>query len=77
MRDWIKFITILYEKTLKESMMDKKINQREADHLKQIYNHYTDRREKFMNSTKFKFEDIFGDVISKASISPELNLIIF
>ena len=24
-----------------------------------------------MNSTKFRVEDIFGDVISKASISPE------
>ena len=24
-----------------------------------------------MNSTKFKVEDIFGDVISKDSISPE------
>ena len=24
-----------------------------------------------MNSTKFKVEDIFGDVISKVSISPE------
>ena len=38
--------------------------------LKQIYNHYIDKREKFMVSTKFKVEDIFGDVISKDSISP-------
>ena len=71
LRDWINFITILYEKTLKESMIDKKIDEKEADQLKQIYNHYVDEREEFMNSTIFKVEDIFGDVISKDSVSPE------
>ena len=71
LRDWINFITILYEKTLKESMVDKKIDQKEAEQLKQIYNHYVDKRKEIMDSTKFKVEDIFGDVISKDSISPE------
>ena len=36
LRDWINVITLLYEKTLKESMIDKKIDQREAEQLKQI-----------------------------------------
>ena len=36
LRDWINVITLLYEKTLKESMIDKKIDQKEADQLKQI-----------------------------------------
>ena len=35
-RDWISGITLLYEKTLKESMIDRKINQKEAEQLKQI-----------------------------------------
>ena len=39
LRDWINVITLLYEKTLEESMIDKIINQKEADQLKQIYNH--------------------------------------
>ena len=39
LRDWIKVITILYEKTLKESMIDKKTDQKEAEQLKLIYNH--------------------------------------
>ena len=39
LRDWINVITLLYEKTLKESMIDKKIDQKEAEQLKQIYNH--------------------------------------
>ena len=71
LRDWINFVTILYEKTLKESMIFKKIHQKEAEQLKQIYNHYFIKREEIKNSTKFKVEDIIGDVISKDSISPE------
>ena len=71
LRDWINFIIILYEKALKESMVDKKIDQKEVDQLKQIYNHYVDKRIEIMNSTNFKVEDFFGNVISKDSISPE------
>ena len=71
LRDWIKFITILYEKTLNQSMIDKKIDEKEALELKKIYNHYIDKRKEIMDSTKFKFEDIFGEIISKDSISPE------
>ena len=52
-------------------MIDKKIDEKEAQELKKIYNHYIDKRKEIMNSTKFKVEDIFGDVISKDSISPE------
>ena len=71
LRDWINFITILYEKTLNQSMIDKKIDEKEAVELKKIYNHYVDKRKEIMDSTKFKVEDIFGDVISKDSISLE------
>ena len=71
LRDWINFITILYEKTLNQSIIDKKIDEKEAQELKKNYNHYLDKRKEIENSTKFKVEDIFGDVISKDSISPE------
>ena len=71
LRVWINFITILYEKTLKQSMIDKKIDEKEAQELKKIYNHDVDKRKEITDSTKFKVEDIFGDVISKDSISPE------
>ena len=69
--DWINVFTLLYEKMLKESMIDKKIDRKESEKLKQIYNHYIDKRKEIMNSTKFKVEDVFGDVISKDSVSPE------
>ena len=52
-------------------MIDKKIDEKEALELKKIYNHYLDKRKQIMDSTKYKVEDISGDVISKDSISPE------
>ena len=51
-------------------MINKKTDEKEALELKNIYNHYLDKRKQIMDSTKFKV-DIFGDVISKDSISPE------
>ena len=47
------------------------MDREEAEQSKQIYNHYIEKREKIMTSTKFSFEDVFGDVISKDSISTE------
>ena len=71
LRDWINVITLLYEKTLKESMIDKKIDQKEADQLKQIYNHYVDKKSEIMKNTSFKVEDVFNDIIHKDTISQE------
>ena len=69
LRDWINVITLLYEKTLKESMIDKIFDQKEAEHLKQIYNHYIDKKSEIMRNTSFKVEYVFGDVISKDNVS--------
>ena len=52
-------------------MIDKEIDEKEAQELKKIYNHYLDKRKEIMNSTKFRVKDIFGDVISKDTISSE------
>ena len=71
LRDWINVITLLCEKTLKESMIDKKINEKESEQLKQIYNHYVDKKSEIMKNTQFKVEDVFTDVISKDTISTE------
>ena len=71
LRDWINVITLLYEKTLKESMIDKVINQKEADQLKQIYNHNVDKKSEIMKNTSFRVEDIFNDVINKDTMSQE------
>ena len=62
--DWINVITLLYEKTLKTSMVDEKIDEKEAQELKKIYNQYFDEGSEIKKNT-FKVEVIFGDVISK------------
>ena len=62
---------MLYEKTLKTSMVDKKIDIKESEELKKIYNHYLDKRKEIMKNTQWKVEDIFGDVISKDKFSLE------
>ena len=71
LRDWVNVMTLLYEKTLKESMIDKKINEKESQELKKIYNHYIDKTSEIMKNTCFKVEDVFGDVISKDNFSQE------
>ena len=50
---------------MKESMIDKKIDQKEAEQLKQIYNHYLDKKSEIMKNNQFKVEDIFTDVLIK------------
>ena len=70
-RDWINVITLLDEKTLKQSMVRKKNDEKEAEHLKQIYNSYIDKRKESMKNTQIKVEDVFGDVISKDNFSQQ------
>ena len=71
LRDWINVITLLYEKTLKQSMIDKKIDEKEAQQLKQIYNHYSDKKSETMKNNQFKVEDVFTDIVPKDTISTE------
>ena len=71
LRDWIIVITLFFEKTLKQSMIDKKIDEKEAQELKKIYNHYIDKRSEIMKNTQFKVEDVFGDIINKDNFSQE------
>ena len=52
-------------------MVDKKIDQKEAEQLKKIYTHYIDERSEIMKNTHFKVEEDFGDVISKDNFTPE------
>ena len=52
-------------------MVDKKIDEKEAEELKKIYNHYLDKRKEIMKNISFKLEDVFGDVLSKDIFSQE------
>ena len=70
LRDWIDVITLIYEETLKSSMVDKKFDEKKAQELKKIYNHCIDKRSKIMKNTSFKV-DVFDDVISKDNFRQE------
>ena len=72
LRDWIVLLSLLYEKTLKESVIDEKHDVNEAEEIKKVYNHYLNKRTEKMKNTQIKVEDVFGNVISKNSISPKL-----
>ena len=50
-------------------MIDKKIDEKESQQLKQIFNHYIDKKSEIMKNTQFKVEDVFTDFISKDTIS--------
>ena len=51
--------------------MIKKIDQKEAEELKKIYNHHIDKRSELMKNTSFKVKYVFGVVISKDNFSQE------
>ena len=68
LRVWINFITILNKKTLNQSMVEEKTDEKEAKEQKKNYKHYVAKRKEIRGSTKYKVGDIFGDVISKDSI---------
>ena len=52
-------------------MIDKKIDEKQAQELKKHYIHYIDKRSEIMKNTNFKVEDVFGDVISQDNFSQE------
>ena len=62
---------MFYEETLKQSTVDKKLDDKDALELQKIYNLYPDKRPDIVKITQFKVEDVFGDIIGKDSISPE------
>ena len=52
-------------------MIDKKIDEKEAEELEKIFHLYIDKRGEIMKNTQFKEEDVFGEVISKDIFSQE------
>ena len=52
-------------------MVDRKIDEKQASDLEKIYNRQLEKRKEIMKITQFKVEDVFGDILSKDSYSPE------
>ena len=62
---------MLYEKSLKQSVIDRKINEKETHELKKQCNLYLDERSDIMRSTQFMVEEVFGRLLNKASLFVE------
>ena len=62
---------VYYMKILKQSMMDKNIDDKEAVELKKLYDHHLDKRREMMENFQFNVENVFGDILGKKGISPE------
>ena len=71
LRDWIIVTNLLSKKTLKEFMIDEKIDEKESGKLRSIYNHYINKQDEIKKSTQFKIEEVFGEIVPKDTISPE------
>ena len=69
LRDWINVITLLYEKTLKNSMVDQKIDQKKLRNSKRFI--IITLTKEIMKNTRLRVEDNFGKVKSKDDFSQE------
>ena len=65
LRDWIEVITLLYEKTLKNSIVEKKLMNKKLTKRK---------RPEILKNTQFRVEDTFGVVISRDIFSQEQRI---
>ena len=56
LQKWITVITLLYERTLKQPMVDKRIDEKKANKLKNVNIHYLDKRKEIMKNAQFIVE---------------------
>ena len=69
--DWINVISFLYGKTLKQSTLEKKLDDNRAEEYKKIYILCLEKRGEIKKSTQFKVEDVFADILIMESITGE------
>ena len=68
--DWINVITLLYEKTLEQSILYKKTVEKKAHELKAFYNENRDKRIENLKVSQFTVEAVFGYILGKSRKSP-------
>ena len=55
---------------LKETIVEKTIDENKSDESKKVYQHYLVERKETMKNTQSKVGDVFGDRLGKESPSP-------
>ena len=67
---------LLYEKTMKKTLQDNIINEQEKRELKDIYEHYLNKKDDIKRSTQFDVKEVFkdslGEIAKRDLISDEI-----
>ena len=64
-QDFINLTILLYEKTMKKALQDNKINEQEQKELKDIYQHYLNKKDDIKKSTQFDVNEVFKDSLGQ------------
>ena len=66
-QDFINLTILLYEKTMKKALQDNLINEQEQRELKDIYQHYLNKKDDNKKSTQFDVKEVFKDSLGEMS----------
>ena len=76
LQDSINLTILLHEKTMKKSLQDNIINEQEKRELKDIYQHYLNKKDDIKKSTQFDVKEVFkdslGEIAKRDLISDEI-----
>ena len=64
-QDFINLTILLYEKTIKKALQDNTINEQEQRDLKDIYQHYLNKKDDIKKSTQFDVKEVFKDSLGE------------
>ena len=64
-QDFINLTILLYEKTMKKALQDNIINEQEQRELKDIYQHYLNKKDDIKESTQFDVNEVFKDSLGE------------
>ena len=64
-QDFINLTILLYEKTMKKALQDNIINEQEQRELKDIYQHYLNKKDDVKKSTQFDVKEVFKDSLGE------------
>ena len=64
---FINLTIMLYEKTMKKPLQDNIINEQEQRELKDIYQHYLNKKDGIKESTQFDVKEVFKDSLGEMS----------
>ena len=64
-QDFINLTILLYEKTMKKTLQDNIINQQEKRKIKEIYQHYLNKKDDIKKSTQFDVKEVFKDSLGE------------